>query len=566
MVLSLRGIEAISLRAAGHDITLDGTSSADAFAVVPIDVNTATVQVGSAAPLLTTENSGALTINAAGGGDDSLEVQFSAAGETVSVNATTIEVTAGASLKTVNYNAANIVALSLLGNAGSDIFDVTADANTPTIFVDGGDPNGALPGDTLNVTSGTFVTINVGPQIDEGSFEVVGSRPVNFDRMESLGSLNTPGGATVVGTSDNDSITIIARDNSFVGVPAGMSAGEQDFTVAINDDLEILFINTPSLNVAGLGGSDHFVLRTPAPNQAEWNVDVTLNGGPGDDQVTLQTPGAKPKTIIYQPTGADQGLITIRQKDAQDMAVDSNITLASFADSPGGIERFVLDGQGGNDTLVVRGDGVGPDSADTFVRMVGAAADEGEIRVNGLLPIEYLNLGPIAKLNLDGGSSDATDRLIQWGTPLDDTFRVATSDSDNVVELNDFLSAITTDIESVSLLGVRGNDTFNVETTTSLHLVEIQGSDAGDDRLNVIGTAGVIEQFIVTHTGADAGSVTDTVSKRSVAFYGSGMGFDLGQWPGRQFWTVEGRDADDLLQLVRGQQGDLVLGIAADAH
>jgi hypothetical protein len=97
----------------------------------------------------------------------------------------------------VNYT--GVEALTVNGNAGSDTFNVTP-SNRVAMFIDGGDPIGAKPGDLLNIIAGgSQVTFNAGPQTDEGSF-VVGasqpvsfvSEPVSFDHIESLQTNGKP--------------------------------------------------------------------------------------------------------------------------------------------------------------------------------------------------------------------------------------------------------------------------------------------------------------------------------------------------------------------------------------
>ena len=75
-----------------------GTTADDTFVVTPIGADIATVHVNGRAPLVTTNNSGSPTINAAGGGFDTLEVNLSAASETVMVNSSLVSVVGRQSL------------------------------------------------------------------------------------------------------------------------------------------------------------------------------------------------------------------------------------------------------------------------------------------------------------------------------------------------------------------------------------------------------------------------------------------------------------------------------------
>ena len=52
-----------------------------------------------------------------------------------------------------------------------------------------------------------------------------------------------------------------------------------NFTVSVNDGPAILFVNVAALFIDALSGDDDIVVRTPAPNGVEWDVDVTIVGG-----------------------------------------------------------------------------------------------------------------------------------------------------------------------------------------------------------------------------------------------------------------------------------------------
>ena len=55
-------------------------------------------------------------------------------------------------------------------------------------------------------------------------------------------------------------------------------------------------------------------LRTPAPNNAVWDVDVTVDGGPpaaDTDRLIVETPGAGAETVVYTPDAADGGTLDL---------------------------------------------------------------------------------------------------------------------------------------------------------------------------------------------------------------------------------------------------------------
>ena len=84
--------------------------------------------------------------------------------------------------------------------------------------------------------------------------------------------------------------------------------GLRDFTASINGGPAFLFLDVPALTVNTLGGSDTVTVQAPAPNLADWNVSVTVNGqstavaADGTFQITLALTGASPATITAAAT------------------------------------------------------------------------------------------------------------------------------------------------------------------------------------------------------------------------------------------------------------------------
>src|SRR5262249_29616121 len=152
------------------------------------------------------------------------------------------------------------------GLEGDDTFNVTA--GPIPVFVDGGDPIGVLPGDTINVSGslGFFP----GPESDEGGFMTSGE-DVSFDHIEKIGIVVAVPGCPflIVGTNGDDDITVIARDDS----THPLADGVQDFTFSVNGGGEILVLNQPDLFIDARNGDDDIVIRSRAPNLADWDVN-----------------------------------------------------------------------------------------------------------------------------------------------------------------------------------------------------------------------------------------------------------------------------------------------------
>src|SRR5262249_29135298 len=141
--------------------------------------------------------------------------------------------------------------------------------------------------------------------------------------------------------------------------------------------------------------------QAPAPNNAVWNVAVTVNGGApaaDTDRLIVQTPGgAAAETAVFTPTAFDGGTLNLT-------SLSSPVTMT-------GMEVLTYDGQGDNDSLTV----VGTSGDDTIVHNPGSNDQAGTFQVNSLLALSYQNLGSGGSLTASGAGG--TDTLVYNGTP-----------------------------------------------------------------------------------------------------------------------------------------------------
>jgi hypothetical protein len=281
------------------------------------------------------------------------------------------------------------------------------------------------------------------------------------------------------GTNGPDAITVIARDESY----AAAADGVRDFTVSVNIGPEILFIDQASLTINALSGSDQVTLQTPAPNNAVWDVDVTVNGGaPAADtdtlivqtpKKTLGAPGDDAETAVYTPTTFDGGTLDLT-------SLSSLVTIATT-------EELIYDGQGDNDSLTI----VGTIDPDTIVHTPGGNDQAGSLQVNSLLALSYQNLGSGGSLTADGGAG--TDTLVYNGTAANDSFTIGNAGE---VTLNSRPVLNTTNVEVLTLEGFDGDDTFTLMPAISdsvYSTINLNGggqASATGDRVFLIGTVG----------------------------------------------------------------------------
>lgn len=530
------GIETANVNTANGNLNVLGTAGADVVSVSPTGANAATIRQLSSnpsfgtLPVINASNIGTLNVNLLGAADR-LVVNATQAGETITADGTAVTVGA---FETINYS--NTEDLQLIGQSGSDTFNVTPALNT-TIFVDGGDPIGVTPGDLLNLFPPAAFVLESGPETDEGGLRGLLMQRVSWDHIEGI-TISGPGPAKIVGTNGDDDITIIARDSS---THAGAD-GVQDFTASVNGGIAVLFLNQPTLLIDALAGDDDIVVRAPAPNNAVWNVQLTVAGGTpaaatGDqgDVLEYETPGQQ--TITYTP-GAIPGTGVIN-----DTTLSSSITIAQFLcpvdnlpSSQGSIEKLILDGEGGNDNVTV----IGTAGNDNIVQTPGALLDSGSIAVNNLLGVTYEDLGAGATLAINGAGG--TDTLIVDGSANNDVFGVLANG--NVTNAG-HLTVTRTDYENLTLRGQDGDDTFNVAGGATLTNIQIEGGDpTASDVLNYTAAANAA-------TNVDLGAATITQSGPAGATVGlSGVErVNLTSSGGASTLNVTGTAGDDTINV-----------------
>ncbi len=555
--------------AATGDVTVLGTAGDDTTMVVPLGASAAMVVNNGAKPMTLVSNVGRLLVDQSTG-DDVLQVRYTTAAETIDV-AVGDGVISDGTLETVNFDVTTTEAVEVYGEQGDDTFNVTPDANIP-VFVDGGDPIGSSAGDFIIVDAGgNAVTVEPGPENDAGGILVATREGISFDRIEDI-RINNADKALVLGTNADDDVTVIARDSSsHVGTD-----GVQDFTVSVNDGLTFLYADVDVLYIDAMAGDDDVVVRAPAPNQAFWNVQVFVAGGPPSDgadnegdRLVFETPGND--NMIYTPTGSETGTVVV-DEDGDDVytpATDTLITMGGFSfvcpgisyDAQGGIELFEYDGEEDDDTVTVSGDGVAPfRGADFTHTVVDGVLDEGAFQVNNFLPIRYQNVGAGARLVVDGADDENNHTFDFFGTSIADVFLIFADagPDDNEVRHNLSLSVFTRDIDEFSLFGLDGDDAFTIDANTvnpdaagdqqQVTFFVEGGNPSDSDTVQVNSDSGVNENFTVSHGG--------TIGSGSVTVFDTGAAFvtDIVNYIGTELVFVRGDSADTDNLIVNGTE------------
>jgi hypothetical protein len=518
--VSLSGIEILNVNAANHNLTILATTGADVLSVSPTGANAVTAQLLSSNPSISSTpvvngtNIGTLSVDLRAGSDQ-LIVNGTQSADTITASGTSVTVDTnppGSPFETVNYLNAEFLQINAL--AGNDNITVMP-STTVSVFVDGGDPIGVMPGDKLTVLGASVFF--PGPESDEGGFLASNDLPVSFDHIEMFGAITPMPGCPVVifGTNADDDITVIARDAStHVGAD-----GVHDFTVSVNAGPELFFVDAPTLAIDGLNGDDDIVIRAPAPNGAAWDETVTVIGGPPSalnntlgDKLEVETPGPVAQTAVYTPSGSDTGLLhitnTVGGARVADITIQSTVFIPPpgcppfqppFIGGNGGIEELIYDGETGNDALSI----VGTSGANTIVANAGAGTDEGDLRVDNLLGIKYQNLGIGAGATVGVVGNGGTDTLVVNGTPVNDIFTVAATTG--TISLNNRLPLTQTAIANLILHGRGGADIFNLNGALPYASTTV---DAADPILNLAGATGLVTINLADNTLATNTTIT----------------------------------------------------------
>ncbi|MGV2333431.1 MAG UNVERIFIED_CONTAM: hypothetical protein LVR18_04640 [Planctomycetaceae bacterium] len=203
--VSFSGIEQLNLNSSGGNITYSTTNEIDLTTYYPEGPNSGRLTNDRNSPRISFSNCGTLTVNQLAGADV-LDIQGTASAETMTLNIPA-RLLSVSGLEPLSFIGGNTEFVRANGQAGNDVFTVTTDPSIP-VFVDGGDPIGTSPGDSILLLSGAAgVVFEPGPESDEGAFLVGTNQRLSFDHIESL-TVSGPGAAWIAGTGGDDDIRL----------------------------------------------------------------------------------------------------------------------------------------------------------------------------------------------------------------------------------------------------------------------------------------------------------------------------------------------------------------------
>ncbi len=219
---------------------------------------------------------------------------------------------------------------------------------------------------------------------------------------------------------------------------------------------------------------------------------------------------------------------------------------------------FEYDGEAADDAVRV----VGTAGDDNITHTPGPGDQEGTIRVNSLLGVDYQNLGGAGLVGVTGGSG-GTDTLVVDGTGASDAFRVIAASGN--VELNSRLPLQGVNaamdpapsIENLVLNGLEGDDTFTVNLSQPYVTVTVNGGGpGGSDVLWINGDAGAVESFSVNPANTP-GDGQVSVNALDNNYTGIEHVFVVGNVAADSL-TVNDDGRDNIWDVSKGTNGDLV--------
>lgn len=420
---------------------------------------------------------------------------------------------------------------------------------------DGFSVDGGGGGDDLTFLSGNRarrVTV-----ADTGSAPVDPADPADPD-SDSL---------VVLGGSGTDEFLLraastqpgVTAEQGFVARLAGDSADRYDYDHAIE-----------SLTIDGGVGDDEFTLDDNA-------ASTHIVGGPGKDVVQVgQIYGA----ADCEPDGADEAVCT------DDTDVDSTRGPASgvagldtFATrvitrghlSNGVTHDLVIDGDGGEDRITIFSNHApveanGGDDNDQFVAR--AFIVTASVQLNGDGAIDDFTYAANDQISIDGGAGVDTFTVV--GTEGNDGIILAVDDQgrpavfvcgiDAVSGLPDeggvcAISAITESIEIFDVLGLEGDDVFEVRGTVASALVTLAGGEHSDRFVVGDGVLDAIDGPVVA-AGDESGTVPAIPDPVVLANEDEAPAFDPAH--------TGGTNVGDTLSVLAGDATDALTGEVTD--
>ena len=409
----------------------------------------------------------------------------------------------------------------LRGGSGSDTYSTAMDPTSTSVLTI---VEGVATGiDALNIT-GTVGndTFSVGPaQVS------LGTSKVNYSGIEDF---------AVSGANGNDTFNFTGAGGSVSNTFDGQ-AGNDVYKIPLNPATLTTYtvsdtglVGTDDLEVTGTAGSDTFSITSAQVLLGLGVVDysgienLTVDALAGNDTYNLTLNPASTTNFTIADTGGIDTLRVTGTAGADAFSISSTqVVLGTKAADYSGIENLVVLGVNGNDTFSITGAG----------GTVGTTLDGGG--GNDTYNVS-MNPATATLLTISDTGVGGTDALNITGTAVADAFTVAPTQ----VLLGSETLNYTSNIETLRLSGLAGDDTFTMSTEGGSTNTTIDGG-SGIDAFSILGTSGTDSVGVDITSALGDGSFTGL--PQNVAFTSiQNLGFDGGAGTNSFTW----RDRTDI--------------------
>jgi len=259
-------------------------------------------------------------------------------------------------------------------------------------------------------------------------------------------------------------------------------------------------LNQADLFIDAMSGDDDIVIRTAAPNEAAWDVNIRVAGGlpsigaPSEaDRLVFETPNGinGSGNIVFNPTGNDTGNLVIDKDNNgtyEAAGTDSLITFGAFVfncppatftyvSSAGGVELVQVNGEGASaidDNLTINGTAL---DDTTVLNPTGVGT--GTFTSGASPQFSFQSFDNVTVNPGTGGF----DRVEINGTAGPDT---VTSNA-NTVKLGGAVT-LGVGIDQLDLNTFDGNDNVDLDLAVAA-LKKVINLGAGNDTINLAGLA-----------------------------------------------------------------------------
>jgi Ca2+-binding RTX toxin-like protein len=495
---------------AADQVTVNATAHADLINVVSTATGVAVVGLPEQVTVDHPDATDTLTVNA-GAGNDTITAETLAAG----IIGLTIDGGAGNDIIVGSFGNDTLLGgdgndqvfggvgndVALLGN-GNDTFVWNPGDGTDT--VDGGDGTDTLVFNGANIAETIDISAN-GQRVRLA--RNVGNVVMDLDGIEHI-QLAAEGGPDTITVNDlaGTDVTQVALDLS---VPAGSGLGDSaadtviDNATAGDDNIKVvssgssILVNglqaqlsikgatdgLDSLTINGLAGNDVI----DASKLKAGQVDLTINGGAGDDKIT----GSAGNDLVIGGQGTDTALLGAGDDTFVWNPGDGNDTVNGQA----GNDTLLFNGANINENIAISADGKGGVTLTRDVANITMSLDNMETidlkTLGGTDTVmdNDLTVTDVTDVNIDlggaaGGGDGSVDTVVINATNHADTITI--TNNNGVITVSGLAETVTIKNfeanDHLVINGLGGDDVINVVGPNPGMLLTFDGGD-GDDIL-----------------------------------------------------------------------------------